>query len=87
MAYAVKRVEGRVRSERVPAGVTLTLNEDEARVLAVIVSKVGGLPSTRRRFAEHISDALRDVGYVFTDDPDWVDGKGFRNVVGGIIFE
>lgn len=41
--------------------VTLVLSEAEARVLAVILSKIGGLGSARSE-ASRISDALGSVG-------------------------
>ncbi len=44
--------------------VTLTLTEAEAQTLADILGMIGGHPlTTRRKYAESISDALHSVGF------------------------
>jgi hypothetical protein len=44
--------------------VTLTLNEEEARALAVLLSKVGGNPFiSRRQHTDTISKALKTAGF------------------------
>jgi hypothetical protein len=52
-------------AEKVPTNykVTLTLNQNEAETLRILLRKIGGNPkTTRRRFVDNISFALNNAG-------------------------
>lgn len=51
-----------------PGGYTLDLSQQEAEVLAAVLSKFGGNPSrSHRKYAQRISSALREVGIKYQD--------------------
>jgi hypothetical protein len=49
---------------------TLELDEDEAKVLREVCSRIGGLPSTRRGLMDGIRDALESAGVYEVESPD-----------------
>lgn len=69
-----------------PNGVCLDLTHEEARVLMIILSKVGGHPShTLRGYQSSIFDALENAGYKYTSaDMVAIDGglTFSRNLLG-----
>jgi len=49
---------------------TLELDEDEAKVLREVCSRIGGLPTTRRGLMDQIRDALESAGVYEVDSQD-----------------
>jgi hypothetical protein len=67
------------KMETRPAGVTLELDDDEAKLFADMLGKIGGEPGGRRRYAAAMEEAMRSAGYVFDSgriDETFVGGKG-----------
>ena len=64
MAIVITRTKEVKTVKFIPNGVTLELSHEETRVLKIVLSKVGGSPSTTLRgYISNISDALDDAGY------------------------
>lgn len=56
--------EVRLVNKAVRAGVTLELDDQEARFLSFILGRIGGSPTdSARKYAERISNVLTRVGY------------------------
>jgi hypothetical protein len=57
--------------------VQLTLSKAEAQTLVDVISLAGGNPSTtRRKYAQNITDAMSKVGYVYNWDAYMQELKG-----------
>lgn len=72
-----------------PNGVVLNLNDDEARVLSILLAQVGGDPTdTARGVSQGICEALRDAGYHFNNEYGFRAGQPQRKALlsGGISF-
>ena len=76
MANAMKKVRTETVKVTKPDGVYLDLTHEEARVLSIILSKVGGHPGvTLRGYQSSVFDALEDAGYGYkSSDMDAIEG-------------
>jgi hypothetical protein len=61
MAYAIQHRK---------VSYTLELDEDEAKVLREVCSRIGGLPTSRRGLMNSIRDALESAGVYEVESPD-----------------
>lgn len=68
----IEQVERKIETtviEEVDRGVKLHLDDAEAAFLADLMARVGGMPETSRRgYADRISDALRKTGRVWNKE-------------------
>ena len=68
-------------------GISLELTLDEATMLADLMSRVGGAPSTSRRgLADKIGTALRAVGVKSVCDLDDYEKAVPEDLQGGLVF-
>lgn len=72
-----ERTEARTTLVNVVDGVTLELNDAEARTLAALMAHIGGCPATSaRHYTTNIDRALTTAGYDTNDRTDMLKGAG-----------